>query len=293
MSRLVEIALLQQRAQTLESEIKRREMLELTLRSALQERERLLDSECTAREEAEEARRVAEQANRAKAEFLAVMSHELRTPLNAIAGYAELMELGVQGPVSDGQRQALDRIQRSQRHLLGLIDQVLNYARLETGTVQFALGDVALDPLLRAADALLYPQMKAKGLEYSCAGCDPRVLVRADGDKLQQILVNLLTNATKFTDRHGRIAVDADVVGEFVRLRVSDTGMGIPADKLESIFDPFVQIDTPYTRTRDGVGLGLAISRDLARRMGGELSVESTVGAGSTFTLALPVASAG
>ena len=290
-SRLVEISVLQQRAQALESEIKRREMLEATLRSALQERESLLEGERTARAEAEQARRVAEQANRAKGEFLAVMSHELRTPLNAIAGYAELMELGVHGSLSEPQRQSLDRIQRSQRHLLGLINQVLNYARLETGTVQFVLRDVPLDPLLRAADALLYPQMQAKGLKYTCVGCDPRILVRADAEKLQQILLNLLTNATKFTDRDGEITVDASVVGDFVRLAVRDTGVGIPADKLSSIFDPFVQIDTHYTRTRDGVGLGLAISRDLARRMGGELSVESTLGVGSTFTLALPIAS--
>ena len=290
MARLVEITMLQQRAHALASEIKRREVLEATLRSALEERERLLDAERSARAEAEDARLLAEHANRAKSDFLAVMSHELRTPLNAIGGYAELMELGLQGEISEGQRNALERIQRSQRHLLGLINQVLNYTRLEAGTVQFVLTDLSLDPILRAADTLVFPQMQAKGLRYTCKGCDPGIVVRADGEKLQQILLNLLTNATKFTDPTGEISVDAEIVDEFARLRVCDTGIGIPADKLGAIFDPFVQVDSHFTRTREGVGLGLAISRDLARKMGGELSVESTVGLGSTFTLALPLA---
>jgi signal transduction histidine kinase len=291
-SRLREISILQQRAQALESEARRRGVLEATLRTALAERERLLEAERTARAEAEQARRVAEQANRAKSEFLAIMSHELRTPLNAIAGYAELMEIGVQGPVSEGQREALERIQRSQRHLLGLINQVLNYARLETGNVRYTFADVALDGMLRAAEALVFPQMQAKGLHYTYVGCDPSLAVRADSEKLQQIMLNLLTNATKFTDRGGDVRVECEVVGGFARLHVHDTGVGIPADKLSLIFDPFVQVDSQYTRTRDGVGLGLAISRDLARGMGGELSVESEFGHGSTFTLVLPVAGA-
>ena len=291
-SRLVEISLLQQRAQALESEVRRREQLEATLRTALSERERLLSAERSARSEAEQARRLAEQANRAKSEFLAIMSHELRTPLNAIAGYAELMEIGVQGPVSTGQREALERIQRSQRHLLGLINQVLNYARLETGNVRYALTDVPLDAMVRAAEALVFPQMQARGLRYSYAACDATLVLRADGEKLQQIMLNLLTNAAKFTDRGGEITVETEVAGELARLHVRDTGVGIPPDKLSLIFDPFVQVDSQYTRTRDGVGLGLAISRDLARGMGGELSVASTLGVGSTFTLALPLATA-
>jgi signal transduction histidine kinase len=220
------------------------------------------------------------------------MSHELRTPLNAIAGYAELMELGVQGPVSPGQREALERIQRSQRHLLGLINQVLNYARLETGSVRYNLADVPLEGALRAADALLFLQLQAKGIRYSFVGCEPGLAVRADGEKLQQILLNLLTNAVKFTERGGAVTVEADVGDGTLRLHVRDTGVGIPADKLALIFDPFVQVDSQYTRTRDGVGLGLAISRDLARGMGGELSVESALGIGSTFTLTLPLAAA-
>ena len=144
--------------------------------------------------------------------------------------------------------------------------------------------------MLRAAEALVYPQMQAKGLRYSYGGCDATLALRADGEKLQQILLNLLTNATKFTDRGGEVRLETEAAGDFVRVRVRDTGVGIAADKLSLIFDPFVQVDSQYTRTRDGVGLGLAISRDLARGMGGELTVESALGIGSTFTLSLPSA---
>jgi PAS domain S-box-containing protein len=238
--------------------------------------------------EAERARRVAEQANRAKSEFLAVMSHELRTPLNAIGGYAELMELGIHGPVTPPQREALERVQRSQRMLLGLVNQVLNYARIETGNLRYELMDVPLDDALRAVEGLVAPQIRAKGLHYTYAGCDPALRVRVDGEKLQQIVLNLLTNALKFTDRGGAIRLDVNGSAQSVAIRVTDTGIGVPSDKLDVIFDPFVQIDANYTRTRDGVGLGLAISRDLARGMCGELTVTSTSGEGSVFTLAVP-----
>ena len=257
------------------------------LQRASAEREHLLASERAAREEAEEAKRVAEQANRAKSDFLAVMSHELRTPLNAIGGYAELMELGIHGAVTDGQRELLDRMQRSQRHLLGLINQVLNYARIDTGNVRYEISDVPLDEVLRPADALVLPQLRAKGLRYMYCGCDAVICVRADHDKLQQIVLNLLANAVKFTDRGGEIRVECELRDETVLVHVKDTGIGIPSDKLSAIFDPFVQVDPNYTRTRDGVGLGLAISRDLARGMHGDLSVESVPGKGSTFTLTL------
>jgi PAS domain S-box-containing protein len=238
--------------------------------------------------EAERARRAAEQANRAKSEFLAVMSHELRTPLNAIGGYAELMELGIHGPVTEQQRESLDRVQRSQRMLLGLVNQVLNYARIETGNVRYELSDLALDDELRAVEGLVSPQIRAKGLRYSYSGCDTALRVRADGEKLQQIMLNLLTNAQKFTERGGAILLEVESTSETVQIRVKDTGIGIAADKLTAIFDPFIQVDANYTRTRDGVGLGLAISRDLARGMAGDLTVVSTVGEGSTFTVTLP-----
>jgi PAS domain S-box-containing protein len=256
------------------------------------ERERAARADAErARAEAERARLVAEQANRAKSDFLAVMSHELRTPLNAIGGYAELMELGIHGNVSPAQREALERIQRSQQVLLGLINQVLNYARIESGNVRFEVANVALDEVIRASEALLQPQLRAKGLQYRYAGCASDLVVRADPEKLQQILLNLLTNALKFTERGGSITIDVEDANP-VMVRVRDTGIGIPAEKRQAIFDPFVQVNAHYTRTRDGVGLGLAISRDLARGMSGDILVDSVEGEGSTFTLQLERAAA-
>jgi signal transduction histidine kinase len=293
--RLIEISLLQQRASSLEHEVEQREELEERLRATVSslharevEREQLLNAERVARADAERARAVAEQANRAKSEFLAVMSHELRTPLNAIGGYAELMQLGVHGAVTSGQAEALERIQRSQRHLLGLINEVLNYARLETGNVRYNLVDVSVDDVLRTADALVMPQMRAKHLQYTYEGCEQNLTVRADSEKFQQIVLNLLTNAIKFTSAGGHIHVDSERAGSVAKIKIRDTGIGIPEEKLELIFDPFVQVDSNFTRTREGVGLGLAISRDLARGMGGELTAESVFGEGTTMVLTLP-----
>jgi signal transduction histidine kinase len=244
------------------------------------ERARLFEAERRAREEAEAA-------NRAKAQFLAVMSHELRTPLNAIGGYAELMEMGIRGPVTAEQREDLRRIKASQRHLLGLINEVLQYAKLETGAVQYDLTDVLVRDALSAAETLVAPQARAKGLLLVVEETPLDVVVRADPEKLRQILVNLIGNAIKFTDR-GRVDVGCEPRADHVRLRVRDTGIGIPSDKLGVIFEPFVQVRAGLTRTAEGVGLGLAISRDLARGMGGDLEVESTVGVGTTLTLTLP-----
>jgi PAS domain S-box-containing protein len=256
------------------------------------ERERLLH-------EAEAARAEAERANRAKSEFLAVMSHELRTPLNAIGGYAELLELGIHGTVTEAQRTALERIQRSQRHLLGLIAGVLDYSRVEAGAVTYRLADVPVTEAVAEAEALVAPQLRAKGLGYAWSGAAPGLTVRADREKLQQILLNLLGNAVKFTDARdgvpGRIEVTCAVEpdgpggpGGRVAIHVRDTGEGIAPEQLERIFEPFVQADQRLTRPHAGVGLGLAISRDLALGMGGELTAESTPAAGSTFTLVLP-----
>src|SRR5581483_1160840 len=205
-----------------------------------------------------------------------------------IGGYAELMELGIHGPVTPQQRESLERVQRSQRMLLGLVNQVLNYARIETGNVRYDLSDLLLDDALRAVESLVMPQIRAKGLRYTYSGCDVALRVRADDEKLQQIVLNLLTNAYKFTDRGGAVELAVETANEHVLIRVRDTGMGISADKLDVIFDPFVQVDANYTRTRDGVGLGLAISRDLARGMGGDLTVTSVAGEGSVFTLTVP-----
>jgi signal transduction histidine kinase len=298
-ARLVEVAVLQQRALALESEIASREALEAQLRATVdaireagEERERLLERERLARAQAERAKAAAEQANRAKSQFLAVMSHELRTPLNAIGGYAELMDMEIHGALSAEQHDALDRIQRSQRHLLGLINQVLNYTRIETGRLRYELADLSLDDIARNVESLILPQMNARGIRYQYNSSRPPAIVHADSEKLQQILLNLIGNAIKFTDAGGRVTLECDVTETLVSTRVCDTGIGITAEKLEAIFEPFVQVDTNYTRTKDGIGLGLAISRDLARGMGGDLTVESALGSGSTFTLALPRAGA-
>jgi signal transduction histidine kinase len=234
------------------------------------------------------ARAAAEAANRSKSEFLAIMSHELRTPLNAIDGYAELLELGVHGPLTQAQRKAIARIRRSERHLLGLINGVLNYSRIEAGAVTYESTDVRLDEIVANCEALTAPQRDAKDLAFHFHGCPPGIQVRADPDKLQQIMLNLLSNAIKFTEPKGRIDVRCTAGDSTVSVSVTDTGRGISPDQLRQVFEPFVQVDTRYTRSQEGVGLGLAISRDLARGLGGDLTAASTVGVGSTFTLTLP-----
>jgi signal transduction histidine kinase len=198
------------------------------------------------------------------------------------------MELGIHGQVTPQQREALGRIQRSQRMLLGLINQVLNYARVESGNVQYTLENIPLDEALRSAEGLVTPQLRAAGLRFEPSGVPAGSLVRADEEKLHQVLLNLLANAIKFTPHGGVVRLGVEIAAREVRVSVSDTGIGIAADKLGTICEPFVQVDANYTRTRDGVGLGLAISRDLARGMGGDLSATSIEGHGSTFTLTLP-----
>ena len=258
------------------------------LRDQLEERKALLASEQLSRRQAEDAAARADEANRAKSEFLAVMSHELRTPLNAIGGYVELMELGLRGPVTEEQRQDLAKIRKSEQHLLGLINGVLNYSRIEAGAVRYDLEDVSVDEVLSTCEALVAPQVRARRLTLEYPGSDPKLKVRADGEKLQQIVLNLLTNAVTFTEPGGRIELDGTARNDDVRIVVRDTGRGITADQLVRVFEPFVQVDTRLTRTKEGVGLGLAISRDLARGMGGDLTATSIPGVGSEFTLTLP-----
>jgi signal transduction histidine kinase len=248
-----------------------------------------------ARTQAEEAQAAAEVANQAKSDFLASMSHELRTPLNAVGGYVQLLDMGVYGPLGEAQREVLSRVQRAQAHLLGLITDVLNYAKLEAGKVEYDVRATDLAAVLAEVGLLVEPQLAAKRHAYTPP--DPATLagragrVYADRDKLRQVLLNLLSNAVKFTPAGGRIAVrvvpprDAEAL---VRVEVADTGVGIPADRLEAIFDPFVQVEQARTRPHEGTGLGLAISRDLARGMGGDLTLESTPGVGSTFAVSLP-----
>ncbi len=247
------------------------------------EREALLEGE-------QQARRDAEAANAAKAIFLTTMSHELRTPLNAVSGYVDLLEMGVRGPVTDLQREDLRRIRRASQHLLVLINDILNYARLEAGSVELHFSEVTLTDALQGMEALIAPQLQTKGVTYEYEPCDRAVRVYADREKLDQILLNLVGNAVKFTDRGGRITLSCEIVGEAARVIVTDTGRGIPRGKLETIFDPFVQVDRHLTPERQqGVGLGLAISRDLARAMQGDISVQSDAGKGATFVLTLPI----
>ncbi len=243
---------------------------------------------------AEEARRQAEAANRAKSEFLAVMSHELRTPLNAIAGYVQLMQMGVPEPVPASQQDYLARIQQSQRHLLGLINSVLEYARLGAGRLEYHVRTVYVRELLAKAVPLIEPQALHRKQIVRCIPCDPALRLVADEDKALQIVVNLLSNAVKFTPPGGRITVSAERDGEgstapLVLISVADTGVGIPPGKLDAIFEAFVRVEEGRTRTTEGTGLGLAISRDLARAMGGDLTVKSKTGEGSMFTFPLPM----
>jgi PAS domain S-box-containing protein len=238
--------------------------------------------------ELEQRRSEAEQANRVKSEFLAAMSHELRTPLNAIGGFAQLLAMGIQGPVNEEQTAALGRIQRSQQHLLGLINDILNFSRLEAGEVTYASEPISLPGALSAAAEIVAVSAKARGVALDVLSTGPAT-ARGDRAKVDQILLNLLSNAVKFTEPGGRVTLEHAVENGRVAVRVRDTGIGIPADQLEAVFEPFVQVGRSLTRPAEGTGLGLAISRDLARGMNGDLTAESTEGEGSVFTLTLPL----
>jgi PAS domain S-box-containing protein len=252
----------------------------------------LLDRSRQQAEEIEVRRREADVANRTKTDFLAAMSHELRTPLNAIAGYVQLLMLGVRGPLTDEQRSDLGRIQRSQQHLLSLINDILNFSRLEAGAVTYDLQPVPMTAVLDVAASMITPQVGTKGIVFALEPCPPTLMVLADASKLEQILLNLLSNAVKFTQPGGHVSMRCEVVGDQVLAHVEDDGPGIPADRLDVIFEPFVQLDRTFGNPREGTGLGLAISRDLARGMQGDLTVTSTLGEGSRFTVSLKRASA-
>jgi PAS domain S-box-containing protein len=238
----------------------------------------------------ETARKAAasEEANRTKSHFLAAMSHELRTPLNAIGGYTDLLAMGVRGSVTEEQLEDLQRIKRSQQHLLGIINDILNFSRIEAGQTTYDFASVPMSDVVEAVGHMIEPQAAAKELELQVTECPREVAVWADKAKVEQILINLLSNAVKFTEQ-GKVTLECDWRdSQSVSIAVSDTGIGIPADQLEKIFEPFVQVGRSLTQTQEGTGLGLAISRDLARGMGGDIVVTSEHEQGSRFTLTLP-----
>lgn len=253
-----------------------------------------------ARAAAESARISAEAANATKMLFLRTISHELRTPLHAIGGYAQMLALGVRGPVTSEQATDLESIRRCELHLLGLVNSVLSYAQLEAGRVSLVVSTFPLSDVVSGAQWLVDPQLREKELHYTFEGTVEPMVIRADEEKVRQIVLNLLGNAIKFTSAGGAIAVtlaraastvraEHDGIQSMARVQVRDTGIGIAADKTEHIFDPFVQVDERFPGSEGGVGLGLAISRELTRLMGGELTVTSVLGEGSTFTLDLPL----
>jgi signal transduction histidine kinase len=253
----------------------------LVLGASVSERERY-------EEELRAARDVATAANSAKAEFLAVMSHELRTPLNAIAGYADILSLGVPGPLTQKQDDAVARIRTNQQHLLALIDDVLSFAKLEAGSTSITSRPVRVCEELDSLEPLLRPDLLRRELTFVWNGCDSALFTLADPVKLRQILLNVVGNAIKFTPPRGRVELSALRNADKVSIRVSDTGIGIPADKIGRVFEPFFQVQTGTTREYPGVGLGLAIARDFARAMGGDIELASTPGKGSTVTIELP-----
>ena len=240
--------------------------------------------------EASDARLMAEHANNAKTVFLRAMSHELRTPLNAISGYTEILEMGIRGTVNSEQTKDLGRIKRAAAYLLRLINDVLTVARLE-GARPLVLTSIEVNPVLTEVEGLCALQAKAKGLSLVVTLSEREICVAADAERFQQILLNLITNAIKFTQAGGRVGVTCDGDAQMARVRVTDTGVGVRLLDIDRVFEPFVQIDRHLTMaTQQGVGLGLSISRELARAMRGDLTLQSAEGVGSTFTLTLPIA---
>jgi PAS domain S-box-containing protein len=247
------------------------------------------------------ARAEADAANRAKSQFLATMSHEIRTPINAILGYSDLLDMELKGPLTPGQREQVERIQKSSQHLLGLVNDVLDLSKVEAGEMSVDARPAPLRATARAALELVEPQAAAKGIVLSdVSDCGANVQFVGDDDRVRQILLNLLSNAVKFTKPEGSVTIRCAVArtapeearlhgpGPWTLMEVADTGVGIPSDQQVRVFEPFTQVEGGYTRTQGGTGLGLAISRHLARLMGGDLIVASTPDEGSRFTLWLP-----
>jgi PAS domain S-box-containing protein len=237
------------------------------------------------------ARNAAEQASEAKAKFLSMMSHDLRTPLQAISGYADVLALEMRGPINDEQREDVGAIKAASQEMMRLISDILSFAQLESGRVEVRIAPVVIGDALNRAESLLRMRFDQQGLTFERSACPDDLVVAADPDRLQQILLNLMTNAIKFTAPGGKISVTCEAAGSSVRIHVADTGIGIPEDRVKDIFEPFVQVHGEKAPAGPrGVGLGLAISRELARAMGGDLTATSSPGRGSVFTITLPAA---
>jgi signal transduction histidine kinase len=235
------------------------------------------------------ARKDAETANRIKTELFARLSHEFRTPLHAVSGYLEILQQNIHGALTEEQRRDLDRISQAQEHLMALVNMILDFAKLEAGPIELSMAEIPIEETLLGAEALVFPQFAKKKIGYTHRTGDRSLTVFADREKVQQIVVNLLANAMKFTPEGGAVELDWKVEDDSLLVRVRDTGPGIPPEKLEHIFEPFVQLRAPGSLPTGGTGLGLPISRDLARAMGGDVRAASTVGEGSEFRLNLPL----
>jgi PAS domain S-box-containing protein len=233
------------------------------------------------------ARKEAEAANRIKTELFARLSHEFRTPLHAVSGYLEILEQNIHGALTADQRRDVGRIHQAQEHLITLVNMILDFAKLEGGPIELSMAEIPVEETLRGPEALVAPQFAKKSIVYTHHPGDPTVTVFADREKVQQILLNLLANAMRFTPSGGAVDLDWRIENDALLVHVRDTGPGIPDDKTEQIFEPFVQLRAPGSVPSGGTGLGLAISRDLARAMGGDVRVTSAVGVGSVFTLLL------
>jgi PAS domain S-box-containing protein len=233
------------------------------------------------------ARKEAEAANRIKTELFARLSHEFRTPLHAVSGYLEILEQNIHGVLTADQRRDVERIHQAQEHLMTLVNMILDFAKLEGGPIELSMAEIPIEETLRGAEALVAPQFAKKAIVYTHHAGDTTVTVFADREKVQQIVLNLLANAMRFTPSGGAVDLDWRIENGALLVHVRDTGPGIPEDKAEQIFEPFVQLRAPGSVPSGGTGLGLAISRDLARAMGGDVRVTSAVGVGSVFTLML------